>query len=57
MSPSTNTQSSPTAYIETLDIGPPIPPTYPTSPSLTKYDLYKIQTDMKSMNDNITAMI
>ena len=69
MSPSTNTQSSPTAFIETLSI---VPPTPPTSTYLIKYDLdntikyihteikafnKNIHNGMKAMNKNIAAML
>ena len=51
MSPSPNTRSGPTASNKTLAISPLIPPTSPTSPYLTKYDIYNIQTEIKSSND------
>ena len=44
--PSTNTRSGSTAYKETLDN---FPPTSPTSPYLSKYDLDSIQNYIKSM--------
>ena len=65
------TKQSETIYIphnvslheQTLDIVPPIPPTSPTLPYLTKSDLNKIHTDinqhhsdMKAMNEHISGM-
>ena len=62
MYPSTNTQSSPTAYIETLDIVPLNPP---ASPYITKSDLHNtvkyihtdIKYDFKATNNNIYSIL
>ena len=65
MYPSTNTRSGSTSSNETLDISPP---TYTTSPYLSKYDLNnnhndikavndKHNSDMKTLNNRISAMI
>ena len=62
MYPSTNTQSSPTAYIEILDI---VPPTPPASPYITKSYLHNtvnyintdIKYDFKATNNNIYAIL
>ena len=48
ISPSTNTHSGYTVSKETLSI---FHPTSPTSPYLTKSDLYNIQNEIKSMTD------
>ena len=57
MYPSTNTQCGSSASIQTFAIALPIPTTYPTSTSLTNSDLEKFHTDIKSMNDRISAML
>ena len=65
MYPYTNTRYASTASKETLAI---VPPTYPTSPYLSKSDLNNIYNDikamtdkhhydMKSLNDHISAML
>ena len=51
MSHSANTRSDSTPYNKTIAIVPPITPTYPTSPYLTKYLLENIHTSIKTSNN------
>ena len=61
MYPSTNTLSGPIAPIEKNSV---VPPTPPTSPYITKYDLDNtvnfiytdIKADTKDINENITSI-
>ena len=48
MSPSSNTRSRSKTYKETLGI---VPTTSPTSPSISKSDVYNIYNDIKTMTD------